>query len=120
VPRVGYPSAGHCYSSWAGVTKVEMASLTIQVPKEYLDRLCALAATTGRSESSLAGEALAAYLGLQEWHVAAISAAVAEADAGATPVEHAAVVEWLKSWGTDGELPRPRRGSSGSRPHSMT
>jgi predicted transcriptional regulator len=86
----------------------ETRTLTIRLPKAYLDKLDALASETKRSKSSLAGEALAAYLAAQEWHVTAISDAVAAADAGATPVEHSAVASWLQSWGTDNELPRPR------------
>ena len=86
----------------------ETGTLTIRLPKAYLEKLSAVAARTGRSKSSLAGEALAAYLGLQEWQVAAISEGVEAADAGATPVEHSDVASWLRSWGTEDEMPRPR------------
>ena len=86
----------------------DTAPLTIRLPKEYLERLNALAQSTRRSKSSLAGEALAAYLEAQEWQVAAISEAVEAADAGASSVEHAAVAAWLRSWGTESEQPRPR------------
>ena len=86
----------------------DTTALTIHVPKDQLERLDALALSTGRSTSTLAGEALAAYLEAQEWQVAAIAEAVEAADAGASPVEHAAVAAWLRSWGTEGELPRPR------------
>ena len=86
----------------------DTAPLTVRLPREYLERLNALAQSTRRSESSLAGEALAAYLEAREWQVAAISEAVEAADAGASPIGHAAVAAWLRSWGTEGELPRPR------------
>ncbi len=86
----------------------EIASLTIQLPKAELERLDALAERTSRSKSALAGEALAAYLDAQEWQVAAIREAVAAADAGAVPIDHAEVASWVRSWGTDSELPRPR------------
>lgn len=86
----------------------ETGTLTVHLPQEYLDRLDALAASTNRSTSALAEEALASYLGLQEWQVAAIREAVEAADAGATPLERADVASWLRSWGTDDELPPPR------------
>jgi predicted transcriptional regulator len=86
----------------------EMGTLTIHLPREFLEQLDALAVRTRRSKSSLAGEALSAYLAAQEWQVAAISHAVEVADAGASPVEHPSVASWLRSWGTESELPRPR------------
>jgi predicted transcriptional regulator len=85
----------------------ETGQLTIRLPKEYLEQLDTLAASTGRSKSALAGEALAVYLAAQEWQVTAIEEGVRAANAGAKPVEHAAVTAWLRSWGTDHELPRP-------------
>ena len=86
----------------------ETGRLTIRVSRAYLEKLSALAASTGRSKSSLVGEALAAYLGLQEWQVAAISEGVEAADAGATPVEHSDVASWLRSWGTENGEERDR------------
>lgn len=86
----------------------ETRALTVRVPRADLERLSALAESTRRSKSDLATEALAAYLAVQEWQVAAIREAVEAADAGATPIAHAAVAAWLESWGTAEELPRPR------------
>jgi RHH-type transcriptional regulator, rel operon repressor / antitoxin RelB len=86
----------------------ETGTFTIRVEQEYLDRLNALAQRTGRSKDLLAAEALAAYLAVQEWQVEAIREAVEAADSGATPVEHATVAAWLRSWGSEDELPRPR------------
>ncbi len=82
--------------------------LTIRVPAADLERLGALAESTKRTKSDLASEALAAYLAAQEWQLAAIRAAVEDADVGATAVSHAEVARWLRSWGTDAELSRPR------------
>ena len=82
--------------------------LTVRVPKADLDRLNALAQTTRRSKSDLASEALAAYLAVQDWHVAAIREAVDAADAGTASIPHERVAAWLQSWGSADELPRPR------------
>lgn len=86
----------------------EGQTLTIRLQSAVSERLDALASRTGRSSTELAEEALAEYLAVQEWQIAAVEAAVREADAGVVPVEHARVVAWMESWGTDNELPRPR------------
>jgi predicted transcriptional regulator len=86
----------------------ETGTLTIRLPKEYLERLDTLAVSTRRSKSSLAREAMAAYLSVQEGQAGAISQGVEAADAGATPVEHSDVASWLRSCGSEGELPSPR------------
>ena len=87
------------------------ATRTSEVPKDCADRLTALAESTGRSPSLLASEALTRYLSVEEWQVAAIREAVEAADAGAPMVDHEDVVAWVRSWGTDNELPRPGKDS---------
>lgn len=82
-------------------------TITIRVPAEYLKRLDELATSTNRTPSEIAGEALAAYLELQEWQIAAIAKAAEEADAGAKPIDHNAVASWLRSWGSETETHRP-------------
>jgi predicted transcriptional regulator len=86
----------------------DTAALTIHLPKECLEQLNALADRTGRSRDALAGEALVAYLAAQDWQVDAIREAVEAADKGMTPIEHASVAAWLRTWGSEDELPRPR------------
>lgn len=86
----------------------QTATLTLRLPRAVLERLERLASSTKRSKSALAEEALAAYLAAQEWQTAAITEAVEAADAGAMPIEHAAVQTWLQSRGTGNERPRPR------------
>ena len=44
--------------------------------------------------------------GYDEFFRAEVAAGLAEADAGKT-VPHEKVVEWLRSWGTENELPQP-------------
>ena len=90
-----------------GASMGETGMLTIRLPKADLERLSTLASSTGRSKSSLASEALAAYLAAQEWQVTAISEAL-EAAYDATAIEHSRVASWLRSWGTEDELTRPR------------
>ena len=84
-----------------------LTEMTVQVPKQALARIEALAAQTGQSTSELVGEALVAFLDYQEWKIAAIAEAVKEADAGGPFIEHERVEAWVRSWGIDHELPRP-------------
>jgi predicted transcriptional regulator len=82
-------------------------TLTIQLPDRSHARLQALAARTGQTETDLMGEALEAYLDLQEWQATAIAEASAGSKAGEVPIDHERMVAWLTSWGTECELPPP-------------
>lgn len=87
----------------------DTAQLTFNVPKAFVERLEALAESRGQTTSSLAAEALAQYLAVQDEHVdEAIGEALEAAGGDGQWVDHEAVVQWLQSWGTDNELPRPR------------
>jgi len=57
-------------------------TMTIRLEPEIKERLDILAAATQRSKSFLAAEAIRQYVELNEWQVAEIRAALAEADAG--------------------------------------
>jgi predicted transcriptional regulator len=85
----------------------ESATLTIRVPRAQLERLDALANATKRSKSFLAGEALTTFLDLQEWQIAAVRDALDGVDAGQPFIDNERVTGWLRSWGTDHELPPP-------------
>ncbi len=61
---------------------VESGVVTVRLGSELKDKLDALARSTKRSKSFLAGEAIAAFVELNAWQVGEIEAAVAEADAG--------------------------------------
>ena len=57
-------------------------TMTIRIDDEVKDRLDRLAASTQRSKSFLAAEAIRAFVENNEWQVTEIQAALAEADAG--------------------------------------
>jgi predicted transcriptional regulator len=57
-------------------------TMTIRLEPEIKERLDLLAAATHRSKSFLAAEAIRQYVEMNEWQVAEIRAALAEADAG--------------------------------------
>ena len=86
------------------------ATFTISMEEDEKQRLEALAKSTGRSRSTLAADAIRAYLDVQEWQVEGVlSAQRSVAEKGG--VEQAAVRSWVESWDGQQELvrPRPRR-----------
>ena len=97
------------------------STLTVQLSDADKARLGSLAKATGRSEASLAAEALSEYLAVQGWQVAAINTRIESLDRGDS-IPHSAARDWIKSWGTDQELdpPKPRVRVPGLRNRSMT
>jgi predicted transcriptional regulator len=57
-------------------------TMTVRLEDEIKDRLDRLAESTQRSKSFLAAEAIRVFVENNEWQVAEIQAALAEADAG--------------------------------------
>jgi predicted transcriptional regulator len=56
--------------------------VTARIDNALKTKLEALSRATKRSKSHLAAEAIAAYVELNEWHIAEIEAGIAELDAG--------------------------------------
>ncbi len=82
-------------------------TMTVRLKPEVSDKLEALARDTKRSKAYLASEAIASYVDHNAWQVAEIKRGLEEARSGAPGVPHEEVEEWVRSWGTDHELPRP-------------
>ena len=85
----------------------DTVTLSFRTARETKEKLGALAESMGRTVSYVADEALSSYIATNAWQVEAIGKAVAEADAGGPFISQEAVERWLKSWGTDHELPQP-------------
>ena len=85
-----------------------MTITVLKIPIEQSDkeRLAELAKNTGRSEEEIAAEAIHGMLELNDEQVEGIKEALAEVERGEI-VPHEALEEWVASWGTDKELPRP-------------
>ncbi len=81
--------------------------ISLRVPDAMKDRLDRLSASTRRSRSFLATEALNEDLERYEWQVGAIEEADVEADKGVF-TSHDSVSDWLKSWGSPNVLPAPK------------
>ena len=83
-------------------------TVTIRLPASVKGKLEALAASTHRSKSWLAAQAIAVYVEEQSWQIQQVEAAVALAESGdAVWVEGSAVDAWMNSWGTENEQPAP-------------
>lgn len=60
----------------------ETTVVTARIDRALKAKLEALSRATKRSKSYLAAEAIAAYIELNEWHIAEIKAGIAELDRG--------------------------------------
>lgn len=83
------------------------ATMTVRLTPEAREKLEALARDTKRSKAYLASEAIETYIDLSTGQIAEIKAGLAEDEKGSPGVPHEEVARWMKSWGTDHELPRP-------------
>jgi predicted transcriptional regulator len=83
-------------------------TFTVRVDVAAKKRLEKLAKNTGRSRSFLAAEAINEYLDVNEWQISGIRKAMASLERhGGVP--QSAVEEWVASWGSAKERPRPKR-----------
>ena len=82
----------------------ETETVTVRMDAQLKAKLEALAASTHRSKSWLAAEAIAAYVEENAWQIEQIEEAVDEAGKpDAKWVSHEQVSSWLDSWGTPDE-----------------
>jgi RHH-type transcriptional regulator, rel operon repressor / antitoxin RelB len=96
------------YTSQHGISVMSSTTFTVRVETAAKKRLERLAKSTGRSRSFLAAEAINAYLDINEWQVAGIKQAIASLDRG-EGIPHEQVRDWVASWGSSNERPRPKR-----------
>jgi predicted transcriptional regulator len=81
-------------------------TLSVRIDVKVRKRLEALAASSKRSKSSLAAEAIAAYVEAAEWQLGEIQAGMKDLGEGRT-VSHERVSRWLRSWGQPDETRAP-------------
>ncbi len=82
-------------------------TLSLRVDSKLSSKLEKEAKRSGRSKSSLAVWAIEQFLLTEEQEEALTRKALAESEAGGPSVSHDDMVAWLRSWGTDNELPPP-------------
>ena len=88
-------------------TVFETVSLTVELPRDLVERLNALADRTTWDAADYVREALASYIPFQEREIAAIQEAIDELDAGGPTYSNEEVMAWIESWGKPDELPFP-------------
>jgi len=81
--------------------------MTVRVSPEVSEGLETLARDTKRSKAYLAGAAIADFVERNAWQVARIKASLEDARLGLPGIPHERVEDWMDSWDTDQELPRP-------------
>ena len=82
--------------------------ISARIPEKLSEDLEALAIETKRSKGFLLTEALEDYVNREAWIKKKIDAAVKAADRSNEFYSHEVVSEWIMSWGTENELPRPK------------
>ena len=88
-------------------TASKTVSLTVELPRDLVERLNALADRTTWDVAHYVREALAGYIPWQEREIAAIQEAIDELDAGGPTYSNEEVLAWIESWGKPDELPPP-------------
>jgi len=82
-------------------------TLSVRIDSKVRKRLEALAASSKRSKSFLAAQAIAAYVEAEEWQLGEIQAGLKDLGEGRA-VSHERVSRWLRSWGQPGETSAPQ------------
>ena len=84
------------------------SSVTFRIDDDKRQALDHIARSLERDRSAVINEAIGTYLDMQAWQERHIEQALAEArQPEARFVEHDAVDQWLKSWGSEDELAPP-------------
>jgi predicted transcriptional regulator len=87
----------------------KISPISVRLDAGLNDRVTAIAAALDRSKSWVIEQAVADFVAVQEWQLAAIDVGITAADAGQV-VAHDEVVAWVRSWGKADELPIPKCG----------
>ncbi len=81
-------------------------SVSVRMESALNDRVAAVAAALDRPKSWAIEQAVRDFVEVQEWQLAAIAEGIRDADEGRL-IDHEEVVAWVRSWGSDEELPMP-------------
>ena len=94
----------------ATIPKKTSRSVTVatRVAPALKKKLQALAKDVDRSEAYIVAQAIAGYVEITEQQVKEMRLRLAKAEAGEPGVPHNAVEKWVRSFGTDRELPMPK------------
>ena len=85
------------------------APVSVRLQSDLHDQVAAIAAALDRPKSWVIEQAVKDFVAVQSWQLAAIDEGIRAADAGQVAA-HDDVAAWVRSWGTDDELPAPTCG----------
>ena len=85
------------------------APVSVRLQPALNDKVTAIADALDRPKSWVIEQAVADYVAMQAWQLAAIAEGVRAADAGRLAA-HEDVAAWVKSWDGPNELPTPECG----------
>ena len=85
------------------------APVSVRLQRALNDQVTAIADALDRPKSWVIEQAVADYVAMQAWQLAAIAEGVRAADAGRLAA-HEDVAAWVKSWDGPNELPTPECG----------
>ena len=85
------------------------APVSVRLQPALNDQVTAIADALDRPKSWVIEQAVADYVAMQAWQLAAIAEGVRAADAGRLAA-HEYVAAWVKSWDGPNELPTPECG----------
>jgi predicted transcriptional regulator len=85
------------------------APVRVRLQPELNDQVAAIAEALDRPKSWVIEQAVADYVALHAWQLAAIDEGIRAADAGRV-ASHEDVVAWVTSWDGPNELPAPECG----------
>jgi len=88
-------------------TVAETVSLTVELPRDLVERLNGLVNRTTWDASAFVREALEGYIPYEERELAKTEAAIAKVEAGGPTYSNEEVMAWIESWGKPDELPFP-------------
>ncbi|WP_143530286.1 hypothetical protein [Rhizobium sp. RU36D] len=81
-------------------------TVSVTITGTLAEDLCRLSENLGQDVSTLVEEAAANYVERLNWEFDSVEEALLSADEGRF-ISHEAMTRWLKSWGTENELPPP-------------
>jgi predicted transcriptional regulator len=83
------------------------APITVRVEQPLRERLEQIARQTESRLDDLIVSVLTTYVEHYDWETELIRKRLAEEDAGGPFIAHEDIVRWVRSWGTEDELPPP-------------
>lgn len=83
-------------------------TLSVRIDRKLSDKLERRARQANRSKSSLATIAIKSFFEMEAQEIEMTKQTIARVRADEPTIPHEEVMRWIKSWGTENELPPPK------------